>query len=309
MSEAKEMIKTMQKEKIRNSILLLLTAIIWGTAFVAQSVGMDYIGPFTFNAARFLIGGTVLIPLILYRSKKNPLLRNQSMEEKRKNRKTVWIGGICCGIALCGASLLQQMGIQHTTVGKAGFITTLYIIIVPLVELLFGKKIAKKIWVGAVMAVIGLYLLCINENFSIGKGDFLVLICAVLFAVHILVIDHFAPKADGVCLSAVQFFISGTVSAIGAILFENPNVSAMLEAVVPILYAGVMSCGVAYTLQVIGQKDMNPTVASMILSLESVISVLAGWIILGQALSIKEIIGCIIVFMAVVLVQLPEKKK
>lgn len=299
----------MQKEKIRNSILLLLTAIIWGTAFVAQSVGMDYIGPFTFNAARFLIGGTVLIPLILYRSKKNPLLRNQSMEEKRKNRKTVWIGGICCGIALCGASLLQQMGIQHTTVGKAGFITTLYIIIVPLVELLFGKKIAKKIWVGAVMAVIGLYLLCINENFSIGKGDFLVLICAVLFAVHILVIDHFAPKADGVCLSAVQFFISGTVSAIGAILFENPNVSAMLEAVVPILYAGVMSCGVAYTLQVIGQKDMNPTVASMILSLESVISVLAGWIILGQALSIKEIIGCIIVFMAVVLVQLPEKKK
>lgn len=134
----------MQKEKIRNSILLLLTAIIWGTAFVAQSVGMDYIGPFTFNAARFLIGGTVLIPLIIYRSKKNPLLRNQSMEEKRKNRKTVWIGGICCGIALCGASLLQQMGIQHTIVGKAGFITTLYIIIVPLVELLFGKKIAKK---------------------------------------------------------------------------------------------------------------------------------------------------------------------
>ena len=299
----------MQKEKIRNSILLLLTAIIWGTAFVAQSVGMDYIGPFTFNAASFLIGGTVLIPLIIYRSKKNPLLRNQSMEEKRKNRKTVWIGGICCGIALCGASLLQQMGIQHTIVGKAGFITTLYIIIVPLVELLFGKKIAKKIWVGAVMAVVGLYLLCINENFSIGKGDFLVLICAVLFAVHILVIDHFAPKADGVCLSAVQFFISGTVSAIGAILFENPNVSAMLEAVVPILYAGVMSCGVAYTLQVIGQKDMNPTVASMILSLESVISVLAGWIILGQALSMKEIIGCVIVFMAVILVQLPEKKK
>lgn len=299
----------MQKEKIRNSILLLLTAIIWGTAFVAQSVGMDCIGPFTFNAARFLIGGTVLIPLIVYRSKKNPLLRNRSIEEKHTNRKMVWIGGICCGIALCGASLLQQMGIQHTTVGKAGFITTLYIIIVPLVELLFGKKIAKKIWIGAVMAVIGLYLLCINENFSIGKGDFLVLICAVLFAIHILVIDHFVPKADGVCLSAIQFFISGTISAIGAILFENPNLSAMTDAIVPILYAGVMSCGVAYTLQVIGQKDMNPTVASMILSLESVISVLAGWIILGQALSIKEIIGCLIVFMAVILVQLPEKKK
>ena len=299
----------MQKEKIRNSILLLLTAVIWGTAFVAQSVGMDYIGPFTFNAARFLIGGTVLIPLIVYRSKKNPLLKNQTLEEKRKNQKTAWIGGVCCGIALCGASLLQQMGIQHTTVGKAGFITTLYIIIVPLIELFFGKKIAKKIWLGAVMAVIGLYLLCINENFSIGKGDFLILVCAILFAIHILIIDHFSPKADGVVLSAIQFFVSGFISVIGAILVENPNPAAMLDAIVPILYAGVMSCGVAYTLQVIGQKNLSPTVASMILSLESVISVLAGWIILGEALSAKEIVGCVIVFMAVVLVQLPEKKK
>lgn len=299
----------MQKEKIINSILLLLTAVIWGTAFVAQSVGMDYIGPFTFNAARFLIGGTVLIPLIVYRSKKNPLLKNQTLEEKRKNQKTAWIGGVCCGIALCGASLLQQMGIQHTTVGKAGFITTLYIIIVPLIELFFGKKIAKKIWLGAVMAVIGLYLLCINENFSIGKGDFLILVCAILFAIHILIIDHFSPKADGVVLSAIQFFVSGFISVIGAILVENPNPAAMLDAIVPILYAGVMSCGVAYTLQVIGQKNISPTVASMILSLESVISVLAGWIILGEALSAKEIVGCVIVFMAVVLVQLPEKKK
>ena len=276
---------------------------------MAQSVGMDYIGPFTFNAARFLIGGTVLIPLIVYRSKKNPLLKNQTLEEKRKNQKTAWIGGVCCGIALCGASLLQQMGIQHTTVGKAGFITTLYIIIVPLIELFFGKKIAKKIWLGAVMAVIGLYLLCINENFSIGKGDFLILVCAILFAIHILIIDHFSPKADGVVLSAIQFFVSGFISVIGAILVENPNPAAMLDAIVPILYAGVMSCGVAYTLQVIGQKNISPTVASMILSLESVISVLAGWIILGEALSAKEIVGCVIVFMAVVLVQLPEKKK
>ncbi|WP_461810089.1 DMT family transporter [Faecalimonas sp.] len=298
----------MQKEKIRNSILLLLTAIIWGTAFVAQSVGMDYVGPFTFNSARFLIGGMVLVPLIIYRSRKNPILYNRNGEEKQKNRKTVWIGGICCGMALCAGSLFQQMGIRHTTVGKAGFITTLYIIIVPLVELLFGKKIAKKIWIGAILAIIGLYLLCINENFSIGKGDVLVLVCAILFAIHILVIDYFAPKTDGVCLSAIQFFVSGIISLVGALLFENPNFLAMTKAIYPILYAGVMSCGVAYTLQVIGQKNMNPTVASMILSLESVISVLAGWIILGQALSVKEMIGCIIVFMAVILVQLPEKK-
>lgn len=159
------------------------------------------------------------------------------------------------------------------------------------------------------MAVIGLYLLCINENFSIGKGDFLILVCAILFAIHILIIDHFSPKADGVVLSAIQFFVSGFISVIGAILVENPNPAAMLDAIVPILYAGVMSCGVAYTLQVIGQKNISPTVASMILSLESVISVLAGWIILGEALSAKEIVGCVIVFMAVVLVQLPEKKK
>ena len=305
-AQMKAQVKT---HKLRNTFFLFLTAMIWGAAFVAQSVGMDYIGPFTFNAARFLIGGTVLIPLIVYRSKKNPLLKNQTLEEKRKNQKTAWIGGVCCGIALCGASLLQQMGIQHTTVGKAGFITTLYIIIVPLIELFFGKKIAKKIWLGAVMAVIGLYLLCINENFSIGKGDFLILVCAILFAIHILIIDHFSPKADGVVLSAIQFFVSGFISVIGAILVENPNPAAMLDAIVPILYAGVMSCGVAYTLQVIGQKNISPTVASMILSLESVISVLAGWIILGEALSAKEIVGCVIVFMAVVLVQLPEKKK
>lgn len=290
----------MQKTKFRNTIFLLLTAVIWGTAFVAQSVGMDYIGPFTFNAARFLIGGTVLLPLIWYRSKRVPKIREKSL------KKITLAGGVCCGAALCSASLFQQIGIQYTTVGKAGFITTLYIIIVPVIGLLFGRRVPGKVWVGAVMAVFGLYLLCVNESFTIGRGDWLVLICAVLFSIHILVIDYFSPKVDGVVLSSIQFYVSGIISTIGALWKETPDILQMLDAAAPILYAGVMSCGVAYTLQVIGQKNMNPTIASLILSLESVISVLAGWLILGQALSLKEIFGCVIVFAAVILVQLPN---
>ncbi len=290
----------MQKTKFRNTIFLLLTAVIWGTAFVAQSVGMDYIGPFTFNAARFLIGGTVLLPLIWYRSKRVPKIREKSL------KKITLAGGVCCGAALCSASLFQQIGIQYTTVGKAGFITTLYIIIVPVIGLLFGRSVPGKVWVGAVMAVFGLYLLCVNESFTIGRGDWLVLICAVLFSIHILVIDYFSPKVDGVVLSSIQFYVSGIISTIGALWKETPDILQMLDAAAPILYAGVMSCGVAYTLQVIGQKNMNPTIASLILSLESVISVLAGWLILGQALSLKEIFGCVIVFAAVILVQLPN---
>lgn len=296
----------MQKETVRNSILLLLTAVIWGTAFVAQSVGTDYIGPFTFNAVRFIIGGTVLLPLIFYFQKKEPDKR--TAEEKRKGRKTLLTGGIFCGLALCSASLFQQAGIKYTSVGKAGFITALYIIIVPVIGLFFHHKVEGKIWAAAIMAVVGLYLLCINESFTVNKGDALIFICAILFSVHILVIDHYSPKVDGVKLSCIQFYVSGLLSGIGALLTETPDMNAVLDAAAPILYAGVMSCGVAYTLQIVGQKNVNPTVASLILSLESVISVLAGWIFLGEALAAREITGCLIVFAAVILVQLPDRK-
>lgn len=298
----------MQKGTVRNSILLLLTAIIWGTAFVAQSVGMDYLGPFTFNAARFLIGGTVLLPLILYFKKTAPP-DTRTSEEKRAQRKLLFTGGFFCGLALCSASLFQQMGLQYTSVGKAGFITTLYIIIVPIIGLLFRQKVAGRIWIAAVMAMTGLYLLCVNESFTINKGDGLVFICAILFSVHIMVIDYYSPKTDGVKLSCIQFYVSGLISCIGALLTETPTMQAILDGIQPILYAGVMSCGVAYTLQIIGQKHMNPTVASLILSLESVISVLAGWLILGQSLTLKEIIGCAIVFAAVILVQFPDNRQ
>ena len=223
------------------------------------------------------------------------------------NSRDLWLGGIACGVALFAASNFQQFGIQYTTVGKAGFITACYIVIVPIIGLFLGKKCSPFIWAAVVMALVGLYLLCITDGFSIGLGDVLVLICAVLFSLHILVIDHFSPKADGVKLSCIQFLVCGILSTILALVLEHPQISSILTAWLPILYAGVMSCGVAYTLQIVGQKNVNPTVASLILSLESCISVLAGWVILGQKLSAKELIGCVIMFAAIILAQLPEK--
>lgn len=292
--------------KAKNSLLLLLTATIWGVAFVAQSVSTDYMGGFTFNAVRNLIGAAVLLPVIWFLNRgKAP--EASSSRGTPGSRRTLVTGGIACGVLLCLASNFQQFGIKYTTVGKAGFITACYIIIVPVIGLFLKKKCSPFIWAAVVLALAGLYLLCITDGFSIGKGDLLVLICAVLFSLHILVIDHFSPLTDGVKMSCIQFFVCGVLSGIPALLFENPQISHLLAAWVPILYAGVMSCGVAYTLQIIGQRDMNPTVASLILSLESCISVLAGWLILGQQLSTREIAGCIIMFCAIVLAQLPQK--
>lgn len=299
----------MKKQTIplKNSLILLLTATIWGVAFVAQSVGMDYVGGFTFNAVRSIIGSIVLLPVILFLDRqKTPAVRTE--EEKKSGQKTLLMGGIACGICLCLASNFQQFGIKYTTVGKAGFITACYIVIVPILGLFLKKKCSPYIWGAVVMALIGLYLLCITDGFSIGKGDILVMICAVLFSLHILVIDYFSPKVDGVKMSCIQFLVCGILSGIPALIFENPQISSILAAWQPILYAGVMSCGVAYTLQIVGQKNMNPTVASLILSLESCISVLAGWIILDQRLSTKEILGCVIMFAAIILAQLPQKQ-
>lgn len=293
---------------LRQSMLLLLTATIWGVAFVAQSVGMEYIGPFTFNAVRNAIGALVLIPCIGF------LRRIRTEEEKRKpedkqEKKTLVAGGVSCGVLLFIASNLQQVGIQYTTVGKAGFITAMYIVIVPLLGIFLGKKAGARVWCAVVIAVVGLYMLCVTDSgFSLQKGDLFVLICAIAFSVHILVVDYFAPKVDGVKMSCIQFFVCALLSGICMLLFESPNVIQILQAWVPVLYAGVLSCGVAYTLQIIGQKGMNPTVASLILSLESVVSVIAGWMILKQELSGRELLGCGLMFAAIILVQLPEKK-
>ena len=285
----------------KSPLLLLLTATIWGVAFVAQSVGMDYVEPFTFNGVRNLLGALVLLPVICGMS------GERDVAEEKKDTKTLWLGGVLCGLCLCVASSLQQIGIQYTTAGKAGFLTAMYIIMVPVFGLFLKKKCSPFVGISIVLATVGLYLLSIKEGFNVGKGDIYVILCAVVFSIHILVIDYFAPKCNGVKLSCIQFLVCGVLCSVIALVVEEPTISGILAAWLPIAYAGVMSCGVAYTLQIIGQKGMNPTVASLILSLESVISVLAGWLLLNQTLSVKEIIGCVIMFAAIILAQLPGK--
>ena len=289
----------MKNKQLRNSLLLLLTATIWGVAFVAQSAGMEYVEPFTFTCVRNIIGGLVLIPFVL-------LFRKIREAQGPIVTKTELIGGICCGIALCTATSFQQVGILHTTVGKAGFITALYVVIVPILRLFMKKKVSFLIWLCVVLSVIGLYLLCMTEgSLTLGYGDLLILICAILFSVHILIIDYFSPKGDGVVISCIQFLTCGVIAGAGMFLTEQPTMPAIMAAKWPILYAGVLSCGVAYTLQVVGQKDMNPVIASMILCLESVVAVLAGWILLNEILTIRELIGCGLMFIAIVLAQMP----
>lgn len=286
----------MQKTQIKNALLLLLTAIIWGSAFVAQSVGMEHVEPFTFTCVRSVIGGIVLIPCMILLGK----------WKKGFATKVEWIGGIFCGIALCAASNFQQVGMKYTTVGKAGFITALYVVIVPLLGLFMKKRVSFLIWICVGLSVVGLYLLCMPPGaFEISFGDLLVLVCALLFSLHILVIDYFSPKGDGVVISCIQFFVCGILSGIMMLFTETPNVGNIIDAKWAILYAGVLSSGIAYTLQVVAQKNVNPTVASLILCLESVVAVLAGWIVLNQDLSPREILGCILMFVAIVLAQMP----
>lgn len=294
------------KEQIKGSLILLLTATIWGIAFVAQSAGMDYIGAFTFNSIRSIMGGIVLIPVVLMLNKRE---KKNASEDKGK-LKTLFIGGTACGVLLCIATNLQQLALKTAQVGKAGFLTALYIVLVPVVGLFMKRKVGKNVAVAVVLAVAGLYLLCLNgREFIPGKEDILLLLCALVFTFHILVIDYFAPKVNCVAMSCIQFFVCGILSAIPMLMFEEIRLQSVLDAAIPLLYAGVMSCGVAYTLQMVGQKNMNPTVASMILSLESVVSVLAGLIILNEVLSGREIAGCVLMFAAIILSQLPQKNK
>lgn len=300
--------------KTKNAFLLFTAAFIWGIAFVAQSSAAEFIRPFTFNGIRCLIGGVTLLPLvfILQRKKHVTLPQGETCDKNRlfslSELKTGLIGGVCCGICLCLGSTLQQFGIEQTTVGKAGFITALYIVFVPIVSALFlRKKIALPVIISVILGLVGLFLLCITEQLSIGKGDFYVLLCSFAFTAHILVIDYFSAKADGVFLSCIQFLTCGIISLPFILFMEKPEINQILAAGIPILYAGVLSCGVAYTLQIVGQKNMNPTIASLILSLESVVSVLAGWVLLGQTLSGREIAGCIVMFIAIIIAQLPSR--
>lgn len=295
------------KQQIKSSLILLLTATIWGVAFVAQSVGMEYIGPFTFNAIRCVLGGLVLIPVILVlKKKKETGAENQEKEDK----KTLWAGGIACGVILCIASNLQQFGIMEASVGKSGFFTALYIVMIPVIGIFIGKRPGIKLWFCVALAVVGMYLLCMKDgSFTIERADIMLLLCALAFSFHILVVDYFSPKVDGVKMSCIQFFVCGVLSAVGMLFTETPDISNIQAAWLPLLYAGLLSCGVGYTLQIVGQKGINPVIASLILSLESVISALAGWVILGQVLSPKEILGCVLMFVAIIITQIPIGNK
>lgn len=288
--------------ELKNALLLAFTAFIWGTAFVAQSVGMEYIGPFTFNGVRSIIGAFTLLPCILFQKKSC-----RKIIEEGSSRKDLVVGGLLCGALLFVASSLQQIGIKYTSAGKAGFITSCYIVIVPLIGIFMKKTSGWKIWAAVVLALAGLYCLCITDGFTVGKGDIFIFLCAMAFSAHILVIDYFSPRVNGVVLSCIQFFVCGVASLPCMFVFETPDMVAIISAWMPILYAGVLSCGVAYTLQIIGQRNVNPTIASLILSLESCFSVLAGWVILHEKLSIKESLGCVLMFVAIILAQLPKK--
>lgn len=297
---------------MKNSIYLFSAALIWGTAFVFQSKGNDYMQPFTFFAARSFLGFLVLVPFTMIKLKK----QSGCVESDNKIPiKFTLIGGMYCGIALTIASLFQQYGMKYTTVGKAGFITALYIIIIPILGIFIKKKCPFTVWIGAITATIGMYFLCVTESFSVSIGDILVFICAVIFSVQVLLVDYFAPKTDGVVLSCVQFFVCFVISLVLALIFDKPNFSQIIDGIIPVLYAGIMSSGVAYTFQILGQKNFNPTAAAMILSLEAVISTIAGnlaftlgFLTQDQSLTSIQLVGCAIVFCAVIFVQLPVDK-
>ncbi len=292
-------------KKIRGNLLLLITAVVWGISFVSQSVGMDYIEPNTFNGIRTVLGGIALLPVVfaIDRTKK----KNGTYE--KCDRKKLLLYGAICGVLLCVASTLQTYGLKETTAGKSGFITALYIIFVAIIGAFTGRKLSFKIASGVVLSVIGMYFLCLfGETINFCFGDFLTLLCAVIFALHILVIDKVSPKVDGVKLSCTQFFIAGSINLVIMFLFESPDIALIKQCVGAILYSGIMSCGVAYTLQIVGQKYTDPTSASMLMSLESVFAAISGWILLNEGMHAAQIAGCVLMFLAIVLVQLPEKR-
>jgi len=294
----------MSKRMISNG-MLLLAAMIWGAAFVAQTVGMEYVEPFTFQACRCFLGSFVLLPVIFLMDRKG--------NDKKPVTKAQWryllLSGALCGTFLFAACSLQQIGLLSISAGKSGFITSLYIILVPIAGLFLGKKVQPWIWVSVVLAIVGLYLLCGSTSFAFGTGELLTLGCAVAFTFQILVVGRVSPKLDGVRLSCIQFFVCGLLSIPFMLIFEEPKLNTILQCWMPIGYAGIFSCGVAYTLQIVGQAHTETTVASLLMSPEAAFAALFGWLLLGQSMSLPELLGCALVFAGIVLAQLPEKNK
>lgn len=302
-----EMVK--QKTQWKGVVMLMLTALIWGSSFVAQSVGMESVEAFTFNGIRTLMGAVVLLPFILIRDKvqaKN--MTAEQIKQRKVNDKKVFRYGLILGAVFCAACNFQQFAFEYSTSGKIAFITALYMFFVPLFGLFLKKRVPWLTWVCVLAGFVGLYFLSIGPGGlgSINRGDIRAFICAIFYAVHILLIEKFAPDVDGIKLSCMQFVVSGVITCILMFIFETPQMSAILSAIVPLLYSGIMSCGLAYTFQIVGQKYTEATVASLIMCMESVFAVLAGAVILHELLTGREIVGCIIMFVAIIVSELSE---
>ena len=294
----------MKNKNLLGTLELLIAAFIWGSTFVAQSDGMNYVGPLTYITVRFAIGGAVLIPVFLI---KDRFTKKRTGVKPKTELKPLFLGGVVCGIILTVAAVLQQYGIIYTSVGNAGFITTLYVIMVPLCSIFFKKLPALNVWASVIIATVGLYLLCITDRLMLTLGDTLVLLCAVCFTAHILALDHFVAKVDPVKLSCLQFFTVSAVMAIPAIVLEQNSLESIVNAWLPILWAGVLSSGAAYTLQTVAQKNAEPTIAAITMSLESVFAIISGAVVLGEIPTTRKLLGCIIMFAAIILAQFPAK--
>ncbi len=296
-----------QKTQWKGVVMLMLTALIWGSSFVAQSVGMESVGAFTFSGVRTMLGAIVLIPFILIRDKLQgrSMTAEQIRERKVQNKRVLRYGAIL-GVVFCAACNFQQFAFEYSTSGKIAFITALYMFFVPLFGLFLKKRVSWLTWICVMFGFVGLYFLCIGPGGlgSVNRGDLRALVCSVFYAVHILLVEKFAPDVDGIKLSCVQFAVSGVITCILMFIFETPQVGAILSIAVPLLYSGIMSCGLAYTFQIVGQKYTEATVASLIMCLESVFAVLAGALILHEMLTGREIAGCVIMFAAIVVSEL-----
>lgn len=291
----------MKTTTLKSDALLLVTAAVWGFAFVAQRVGMDYVGPFTFNGIRFALGSLVLVPLIVRNRKNRPLNKKHLTGQ---DRRTVIFGGSLLGVILFAAASLQQVGLVYTSAGNAGFITGLYVVIVPILGLLWGQRADAGTWSGAVLAAMGLYLLSITNGFNISFGDALELIGAFLWAGHVLIIGWLSPKMDSLKLACTQFTVCSFLSLLTAWLIEPMVMASIFQAAIPILYGGVLSVGVAYTLQVVAQKNAHPAHAAILLSLEAVFAAFGGWLILDETMTLRGGIGCMLMLCGMLLSQL-----
>jgi len=286
----------MKNKRLLSSILLVLAAIIWGFAFVAQKVGMEFIGPFLFNGIRFIMGSLILIPVVI------TLKSNQNKSNLTNNKKNLYFG-ILLGIILFLASSAQQIGMVSTTAGNAGFITGLYVIFVPIFGIMLKQFVPKVIWPAASLAIAGFYLLSVKKDFTISDGDIWVFLSAILWAIHVLLIGHLTKQINPITLALQQFLVCGTLSFFTAFLFEEINFNSIILAWIPLLYGGILSVGVAFTLQVVGQKHVHPSSASLILSAESLFAAIGGWLLLNEQMSLRAIFGCALILTGIILVQ------